>query len=47
MAFNTQKFEYYSKEASYVSPAEVSEESSQKIRNRNAKLGKIASFGNL
>lgn len=50
MAINTFKipnFEYYSGEASYVSPAEVSKESIEKIKSRNIKLGKTAMFGNL
>lgn len=38
-------FEYYNGEADYVSPAEVSKESIQKIKSRNNKLGKIALFG--
>ena len=50
MAINTYQipnFEYYDGEASYVSPAEVSQESIQKIKSRNIKLGKAAVFGNL
>lgn len=40
-------YEYYSREANYVSPAEVSKESTEKIKSRNNKLGKAAMFGNL
>lgn len=50
MAINTYKipnYEYYSGEANYVSPAEVSQESIKKIKSRNIKLGKAAMFGNL
>ena len=43
--FNIPNFEYYSGEANYVSPAEVSEESIEKIKSRNIKLGKAAIFG--
>lgn len=50
MAINTYKipnYEYYIREASYVSPAEVSSESIERIKRHNIKLGKAAMFGNL
>ena len=41
------KLEFYSGEADYVSPTEVSKETIQKIKSRNIKIGKTALFGNL
>lgn len=48
MAINTYKiptYKYYEGEADFVSPAEISKESIEKIKSSNIKLGKTAIFG--
>lgn len=43
--FQIPNLKYYDKEANYVSPAEVSKESIEKIKSRNIRLSHLASSG--